>query len=420
MDIIFLIYSLLIAGMAINLWWPVYAPANIALVSFMFGLVANLFALQLFLFHSLVTLAYVYVGEPPAGVVANTALVVAIAGGLGLLFYHVRAYATSQMVERALQEGLGADYILQVAPEIRRHFPNELDMGKIFWPFPQDLPGVELIKNIPFYQPEGSTRQLKLDIYRRKYHGEGRPVLLQIHGGAWTEKMGSKNEQAKPLLNHMALRDWICVSTAYRLSPGATMPEHVIDVKAALLWIKDNIAEYGGDPNYVVVTGGSAGGHLSSLVALSANDPDFQPGYEGADTRVQGCVPFYGAVDFLNDSGHQPTDSLQQFLTESVIKQAPEDAPELWVKLSPVRRIHAQAPPFFVICGDKDTLVPVGSNRSFAENLASVSKESVCFAEIGGAQHAFDLTRTPHSEHVVHAIERWLGFQYTRYLQGLD
>ena len=75
--------------------------------------------------------------------------------------------------------------------------------------------------------------------------------------------MGSKNEQALPLMNHMALRGWICVSTDYRLSPTSTFPEAIIDCKEALAWIKENIAEYGGDPEFIVVTGGSAGGHLS-------------------------------------------------------------------------------------------------------------------------------------------------------------
>src|SRR5207247_1142933 len=65
------------------------------------------------------------------------------------------------------------------------------------------------------------------------------------------------------------------------------------------------MAEYGGAPAFVVATGGSAGGHLASLVALTANDPEYQPGFETVDTSVRGCVPFYGVYDFTNRHNFQ-------------------------------------------------------------------------------------------------------------------
>ncbi|MBL7660064.1 alpha/beta hydrolase, partial [Escherichia coli] len=91
---------------------------------------------------------------------------------------------------------------------------------------------------------------------------------------------------------------WICVAINYRHSPRNTWPDHILDVKRALAWVKAHISEYGGDPDFIAITGGSAGGHLSSLAALTPNDPRFQPGFEEADTRVQAAVPFYGVYDF--------------------------------------------------------------------------------------------------------------------------
>ena len=76
------------------------------------------------------------------------------------------------------------------------------------------------------------------------------------------------------------------------------------DLKLALRWIKEHAAELGGDPDFVAVTGGSAGGHLSALLALSAGEPAFQPGFESFDARVAACVPFYGVYDFTNRFGH--------------------------------------------------------------------------------------------------------------------
>src|SRR5437667_270151 len=125
----------------------------------------------------------------------------------------------------------------------------------------------------------------------------GCPTLLQIHGGAWI--LGSKNEQGIPLMRHLASRGWVCVSANYRLSPRATFPDHLIDCKRAVGWIRQHGADYGANTDFLVVTGGSAGGHLAALVALTANEPEYQPGFESADTSVSGCVAFHGVERFL-------------------------------------------------------------------------------------------------------------------------
>ncbi len=146
-------------------------------------------------------------------------------------------------------------------------------------------------------------RRNELDVWRRSdlpLDGKA-PVLLQVHGGAWV--IGNKEQQALPLLAHMAENGWVCVSINYRLSPRATWPDHIVDVKRALAWVKANIADHGGDPDFVSITGGSAGGHLTALAALTANEPVFQPGFEEADTSVVAAVPFYGVYDFTNRDG---------------------------------------------------------------------------------------------------------------------
>ena len=111
-----------------------------------------------------------------------------------------------------------------------------------------------------------------LDIWRRPDLDRGgrAPVLLQVPGGAWM--VGNKRGQAHPLMSHLAELGWICVAINYRLSPRSTWPDHIVDVKRAIAWTKEHIAEYGGDPDWIAITGGSAGGHLSSLAALTPND----------------------------------------------------------------------------------------------------------------------------------------------------
>ena len=126
----------------------------------------------------------------------------------------------------------------------------------------------------------------QLDVWKRSdLPADARaPVLFQIHGGTWT--MGRKEGQGEPLMAHLAERGWVCVTANYRLSPRATWPDQIVDVKRALAWTKANIADHGGDPGFVVITGGSAGGHLCALTALTVNLAEFQPGFEGADTAV--------------------------------------------------------------------------------------------------------------------------------------
>src|SRR2546421_8998590 len=105
--------------------------------------------------------------------------------------------------------------------------------------------------------------------------------------------VGDKGQQALPLMLHLAAEGWVCVAANYRLSPRVAFPEHLLDCKLALRWIRENIAEYGGDPEFVVVTGGSAGGHLAALIALTPNDPEFQPGFENVDTSVTAGVAVF-------------------------------------------------------------------------------------------------------------------------------
>src|SRR2546429_3426223 len=135
-----------------------------------------------------------------------------------------------------------------------------------------------------------------LDVSRHRDRPTGCPTLIQIHGGGWT--IGNKDQQGKPIMLHFASRGWVCFAVNYRLAPRSTWPAQIVDVKRAIAWVKEHAEEYGADPNFIVVTGGSAGGHLSALAALTPNDPAWQPGFEDADTSVQAAVPYYGVYDF--------------------------------------------------------------------------------------------------------------------------
>jgi acetyl esterase/lipase len=243
-----------------------------------------------------------------------------------------------------------------------------------------------------------------------------RPAILQIHGGAWV--IGDKREQGIPLLKAMARRGWVGVNANYRLSPGATWPDHLVDCKRALAWIREHADEHGIDPSFVAVTGGSAGGHLATMVALTQGDPRYQPGFEDADTSVQACVPFYAVYDFTNRDGTMPSQFLEWFLQPLVVKAFLDDEPERFAEASPLDQVRPDAPPFFVIHGDHDTLAPVADARRFARELGEVSEAPVVYLELHGAQHAFDVMTSIRTRRVVRAVDRFLSTLWVRHRAG--
>ncbi|TQS41956.1 alpha/beta hydrolase [Cryptosporangium phraense] len=256
------------------------------------------------------------------------------------------------------------------------------------------------------YGPAGLRNHL--DVWRRPdLPRDGKaPVLVQVHGGAWT--VGNKREQALPLLAHLTERGWVCVSVNYRLGPRATWPDMIVDVKRAVAWVKENIASYGGDPSFVAITGGSAGGHLTALHALTAPDRRWQPGFEDVDTSVVAAVPFYGVYDWTDEDDV----GLVRLIERSVIKQSLAEAPELFRAASPRFAIRSDAPPFFVLHGTNDSLVPVRTAREFAAELRGVSASPVAYAEFPGAQHAFEIFSSPRAHACAEAVERFLGLVY--------
>lgn len=274
-------------------------------------------------------------------------------------------------------------------------------------------------RNIVFNPAEpGQPKRanLKLDVYLPLDDvepGQKRPAVLQIHGGAWV--LGSKDEQGIPLLNHLASCGWVGFNADYRLSPRAKFPDHLVDCKRALAWIREHADEYDVDPNFIVVTGGSAGGHLCALVALTQDDPAFQPGFEDADTSVQAAVPFYGVYD-LTDREHHNGPQFVDLLTRLVMGVSMDEAPESWAAYSPLDRITDEAPPTFVIHGDKDVLVPVEGARRFVADLRAASNRPVVYAELHGAQHAFEVFPSFRTINTVEAVERFLHHVHAEYL----
>ncbi len=281
---------------------------------------------------------------------------------------------------------------------------------QVLLPFSRTRRGVKVTRDLVYRRVAGSL--LELDVVAPEAEGANRPAIIQIHGGSWV--MGDKREQGWPLMSHLAANGWVCFNLNYRLSPGATFPDHLIDLKAGLGWIRAHADEWGIDPSFIAVTGGSAGGHLAALMALTVGDPEYQPGFEHVDTSVQAAVPIYGVYDFTSRLGTNRLPFWYRRLEQQIMKAFRSEEPEKFRRASPIERIHPNAPPFFVIHGDRDTLAPVEEARYFAGELDRVSKAPVLYAELPGAQHAFDLFCSPRTAHMLDAVLRFLDATHAR------
>ncbi len=333
---------------------------------------------------------------------------------LGLLYLHCQSMDTPYYLRPALQRALGADYRSDIPADRRQLLSDDIRSRDWLRPFHFKRDGVQQHCDIAY--AESGKRNL-LDIYQPDQAREGGfPVLLQVHGGAWI--IGEKEQQAKPLMYHMAERGWLCVAINYRLSPREAFPAHIIDVKKAIAWIREHIREYGGNPDFIAITGGSAGGHLSSLAALTPNRAEWQPGFEDVDTTVQAAVPVYGVYDFRDRHGIRGDMSMAGMISEKVIQCSQEDDPELWDAGSPLSHVSADAPPMFVIQGTHDTLVWVEEARVFVDALQSVATQPVAYAELPGGQHAFEVFHSVRTDHTVNAVGDFLEWTHARWLRG--
>lgn len=337
-------------------------------------------------------------------------LAITVASWLGLATIIIASRRTARVFNDALDRALGSGWRDRVEPGDASQVSTGIEWARVFLPFRFKRKGVVRVRDLQYVDDD--LRRHRLDVYRRPDTPAGAPVLLQIHGGGWM--IGTKEQQGLPLMYHLASRGWVCVAINYRLSPKGTWPDHLVDCKRAIAWIREHIAEYGGDPNYIVVTGGSAGGHLTAMVGLTMNDPTFQPGFEDVDTSVRAMVPFYGVFDWCDRFGIRGRrDPLRKALERYIVKRSRDDAPDVFDKASPMSHVREDAPPALIVHGTLDTLAPVQEARAFMEMLREKSRSPVVYAELRGAHHAFEIFHSIRELHTVAGVDQFLAWLLT-------
>lgn len=378
MRFVFLTLALLGLGLTLNAWRPLSRREK--------GGPRWVFALfvgELAPFHFLAQagLAAGFAAAGWAGGWAGTAAEAATGCSLlGLAVCQWRALRSRGVMETAAAAVLGTPLRL---PRLR--------WGRLLRPYPAVPRGLEVVRNLAY----GPGPAQVADRYRRRGPAGPAPALVQVHGGGWTR--GSRGTQGRPLVHQLALAGWVVFDVEYGLSPRATFPDQLIDLKRALGWIRRAAAEHGVDPSFVAVTGGSAGGHLAALAALTQNDPRYQPGFEAEDTSVQACIPVYGVHDLLDGKGRPKW----PYLASHVLKVPPGEDPAAWDRASPVRCAVGERPPFLIAHGGADSLVSPEESRRLAAALAAAGGPPFGHAELPGATHGFDSIHSVRSQRFV-------------------
>ena len=323
---------------------------------------------------------------------------IVVGGGFAAVGAHHLPIGRLGMLLLAITQVLQLELIRRAAVSARAIGPGR--SAASWWEkitgWPYRIPeGIERIANIEY----GSG--LTLDVYKPRGNNAATPCLVYVHGGSWGG--GDPRRVFRTVVHHFAARGWVVVTIRYPLSPRATFPDHVVGVNRALHWVKTSGAErFGLDPDRVALAGGSAGAHLASLAVLSHGD--HQSGFESADTSVMAAVVLYGIYDFFNRNNTRVDWPL---IPNRVMKAAMADAPDLYREASPIDQVRGDAPPFLVIHGTSDSLVPFAEAEFFVQALRNAGAP-VEFLPVHRAQHAFDILGGVRTRALAVRIEHFL------------
>jgi len=284
-----------------------------------------------------------------------------------------RAPLTLASFDRAMEQGLGRDYLQQIPAAtgagLRAHALSPLD-------FVRGIARVDVLvrRGVEFASPGGVA--LTADVYRPPGAGP-HPVLLQLYGGAW--QRGAPADNAS-FATWFAARGYVVAAIDYRHAPAATWPAQIQDVRTALGWVLAHSAEYEADPSRIAFVGRSAGAQLALVAA-----------YQSGAQLVRAVVGYYGPTDLIEGWREPPRpDPLDiRSILETYLHGTPDTAAARYHDASPVTYATSRVPPSLLVYGARDHIVAPRFGRELDERLREAGARSVLL-EIPWAEHAFD------------------------------
>ncbi len=227
--------------------------------------------------------------------------------------------------------------------------------------------------NIPYDQ----YKETVLDILQPTAPSKGkRPGVIVIHGGGWTG--GTKESQVQPICLRYVEKGFVVANVEYRLAKAALAPAAVTDALKAAEWFRKHARQYNVDKNRIVVTGGSAGGHLALMVGMTPKSAKL-----GRPAKVAAVVNFYGITD-VGDQLEGPN------LRKYAVTWLPEQAGrvDLARRVSPMTYVRKDLPPILTLHGDADPTVPYEHGVKLTKALVDIGARAEMITVPGG-KHGF-------------------------------
>jgi acetyl esterase/lipase len=238
----------------------------------------------------------------------------------------------------------------------------------------------------------------RLDLYAPATGEAPHPLVVIIHGGGWTvgDKRGELPSAAIPAFLDLG---YAVASVNYRLATESVFPAPLLDVKAAIRYLRAHAADFDLDPDRFALIGESAGAHLAALVGTTHDITTFDDpalGNGGVSSAVQAVVDFYGPADLTTADAQRalnPACPSEPDPNIAVLLGAdPTDAPDLAAAASPVTYLHPgqELPPFFIAHGDADCVVPYQQSVELHDAIEAVAPGRSQLAVVPGSGHYVD------------------------------
>jgi acetyl esterase/lipase len=241
-------------------------------------------------------------------------------------------------------------------------------------------PDVRVESNIDYLSPD---RKEQADLYLPKETADGKkhPGIVIIHGGGWSGGVKDATRE-KNIGTTLALHGYVCLSINYVLadkdSKNVVWPQNLHDCKTAVRWLRKNAERLNLDADNIGTIGGSAGGHLATMVAVTGPDLDPAGPYGEYSTKVQCAVDLYGPAD------------LENWKDIAALRKSRKEDPALYKQFSVLTHLDKDDPPILILHGTADTTVPLSQSETLAAALEKHGIEHH-LEIIEGAPHTFHL-----------------------------
>lgn len=251
------------------------------------------------------------------------------------------------------------------------------------------LQGVRTLADLDYAGTDNPRQKLDLYLPVERKSDDPLPVIVFIHGGGW--QAGDKRAAGPRLAKFVRTGEFAAVSIGYRLTDEASWPAQIHDCKAGVRWIRANAEKHGLDPDRILAFGPSAGGHLVAMLGVSGGDESLEgnlgPHLEES-SAVSAVIDFFGPADFFTmaDQASAIRHDTAKSPEGRLLGGAPKDVREVARNASPRHHVTGDEPPFLVVHGDRDRIVPYSQSADFVETLRNKGGD-VAFLTVEGGGH---------------------------------